>query len=161
MGAKESKHHVDIFLDNPKRFEMRKSRVLFLCTGNSCRSQLAEAIVNARLGERWEAFSAGSRPAGCVHPMAIQALAEIGIAHHGRPKSIDEFMSQPFDKVITLCDDSDENCPVWLGKGKQVHHPFPDPAAASGSEAQKMQAFRQVRDAMADQIVSLLTAESA
>ncbi len=134
-------------------------RVLFLCTGNACRSQMAEAIVNARLGERWEAFSAGSRPANTVHPLAIKALAEMGIEQHGKPKSLDEFAGQAFDVVVTLCEDSDDNCPVWLGSGRKLHRPFPDPARVEGSEEQVMQAFRQVRDAISREIAELLSAE--
>jgi len=136
---------------------MNKSRVLFLCVGNSCRSQLAEAIVNARLGAEWEASSAGSRPAGQVHPMAIQVLSEIGINHQGRPKSINEFLGRSFDVVVTLCDDSADNCPVWLGKGRKLHYPFPDPAAVTGSEEEITQAFRQVRDAITAVVIPLLS----
>ena len=95
-----------------------KKKVLFLCTGNSCRSQMAEAIVNARLGETWEAFSAGTKPAGSVHPKALAALAEIGIQHAGRTKSVDEFRDADLDLVVTLCDSAQEECPVWLGKRK-------------------------------------------
>jgi arsenate reductase len=133
-----------------------KKRVLFLCTGNSCRSQLAEAIVNARLGSRWEAFSAGSKPAGYVHPNAINVLSEIGIEHQGRSKSNQEFLGQAFDLVITLCADAEDECPVWLGKGEKLHMPYPDPARASGSEAEKLATFRQVRDGIADKITDLL-----
>ena len=131
-------------------------RVLFLCTGNSCRSQMAEALVNARLGGTWEAYSAGSRPAGFVHPHALQALAEIGIQHRGRSKSMDEFRGQSFDLVVTVCDDSAEDCPVWLGKGEQVHLAFPDPAEARGSEEEIMKVFRSVRDDMNTKILKLL-----
>jgi arsenate reductase len=136
---------------------MSESRVLFLCTGNSCRSQMAEAIVNARLGEHWQAFSAGSRPTGSVHPLALKALAEIGIDHHGRSKSMDEFTGQSFDLVITLCEDSDDNCPVWLGKGKQLHRPFPDPSKLTGTDQHNMQAFRQVRDDIASALMEILS----
>ena len=135
---------------------MDKSRVLFLCTGNSCRSQIAEAFVNHRLGDQWEAHSAGSHPAGYVHPLALKALAEIGINHQGRSKSIDEYLGQSFDVVITLCDQSDDECPVWLGKGRNIHNPFSDPAKATGSEAEKMAAFRQVRDEIISQVPGLL-----
>lgn len=135
---------------------MGKSRVLFLCTGNSCRSQMAEAIVNSQMGEKWEASSAGSRPAGYVHPMAIKALAEMGIEHQGRSKSLDEFRGQAFDVVITLCDQSDDECPVWLGKGRNLHNPFPDPAKVTGSEAEKLAAFRAVRDDLIAQLPGLL-----
>lgn len=136
---------------------MGKSRVLFLCTGNSCRSQMAEAIVNNRMADRWEAFSAGSHPAGYIHPMALKVLSEIGIDHHGRSKSLDEFLGQPFDVVITLCGKDDDECPVWLGKGKKIHNPFPDPAKVNGSEAEKMASFRDIRDGIATEVTQLLT----
>jgi arsenate reductase len=135
---------------------MNKSRVLFLCTGNSCRSQMAEAIVNARMGDRWEAFSAGSRPVGYVHPLALKALSEIGIEHHGRSKSMDEYLGQSFDVVVTLCDQTDDECPVWLGKGRILHRPFPDPANVTGSDVEKMLAFREVRDGIANEVAGLL-----
>jgi arsenate reductase len=135
---------------------MDKSRVLFLCTGNSCRSQLAEAFVNNRMGDQWKAYSAGSHPTGNVHPLALKALSEIGIDHQGRSKSIDEFHGQSFDVVITLCDQSDDECPVWLGKGKNLHNPFSDPTKVTGSEAEKMAAFREVRDEIIAQIPGLL-----
>ncbi len=137
---------------------MNKRSVLFLCTGNSCRSQMAEAIVNARLGDRWVAVSAGTQPAGYVHPKALAALAEIGIAHQGRPKLADEFRGEDFDLVVTVCDAAAEECPVWLGQGRRVHHSFPDPAKASGADAEIMQEFRAVRDAIAHDISQLLEA---
>ena len=133
-----------------------KKRVLFLCTGNSCRSQMAEAIVNARLGDRWQAYSAGTQPAGAVHPKAIQALAEMGIPHQGRSKHVDEFRGQPFDLVVTVCDDAAENCPVWLGPGQRAHLGFPDPAAATGSDEEVMAVFRAVRDDIARKVPALL-----
>ena len=133
-----------------------KNKVLFLCTGNSCRSQMAEAIVNHRLGERWEAVSAGTQPAGYVHPLALRALAEIGIEHHGASKSVEAFRSTPFDLVVTVCDSAAEECPVWLGKGKRVHIGFTDPAKAAGDEEQVMVAFRSLRDAMLHKILDLL-----
>jgi len=135
-----------------------KHKVLFLCTGNSCRSQMAEAIVNARLGDVWEAYSAGTRPAGYVHPLALRALAEIGITHSGRSKHADEYRGVPFDLVVTVCDDAAENCPVWLGQGKRVHLGFPDPAKATGTDDQIMAAFRQVRDDIAHLAPDLLKA---
>ena len=133
-----------------------KKRVLFLCTGNSCRSQLAEAIVNARRGDRWEAVSAGVKPAGFVHPLALRALAEIGITHQGYSKSVEEFRQAPFDLVVTVCDTAAEECPVWLGQGKRLHMGFSDPAKVTGTEEEKMAAFRQVRDDIASQIPALL-----
>ena len=133
-----------------------KKRVLFLCTGNSARSQMAEAIVNDQLGEQWEAVSAGTRPSGYVHPQAIAALREMGIEHQGRSKTPDEFREVAFDVIVTVCDDAAENCPVWLGQGKRVHLGFPDPAQATGSEEEVLARFRQVRDAIAQQAPVLL-----
>lgn len=130
---------------------MSKRKVLFLCTGNSCRSQMAEAIVNARLGEGWEAVSAGTIPAGYVHPKALAALQEIGIAHEGRSKSADEFRDVEFDAVITVCDSAAEECPVWLGQGRRLHHSFPDPA-----KTDDMADFRAVRDAIEREMVAVL-----
>ena len=130
---------------------MEKHKVLFLCTGNSCRSQMAEAIVNARLDDKWQAVSAGTIPAGYVHPKALDALQEIGILHDGRSKLADEFRSVDFDLVVTVCDSAAEECPLWLGKGKRVHHSFPDPA-----KTDEMDDFRAVRDAIEREIIPLL-----
>jgi len=131
-------------------------KVLFLCTGNSCRSQIAEAIVNARLSNNWRAFSAGTEPSGYVHPKAIQVLDEIGIQHEGQSKSTDQFRDTDFDLVVTVCDDAAENCPLWLGKEKRVHLGFPDPARAEGTDEEKLAAFRSVRDAIAQKVPELL-----
>lgn len=128
-----------------------KRKVLFLCTGNSARSQMAEALVNERLSDRWEAVSAGTKPTGFVHPKALAALAEIGIEHMGRSKLADEFRGVNFDLVVTVCDSAAEECPVWLGKGKCVHHSFPDPA-----KTDDMNDFRKVRDAIGREIIYLL-----
>jgi arsenate reductase len=134
-----------------------KQRVLFLCTGNSCRSQMAEAIVNARLAGNWQAVSAGTEPAGYVHPKAIVVLAEIGIDWQGHvSKHADQFRNVPFDLAVTVCDDVAENCPVWLGRGQRVHLGFPDPATATGSEEDVLAVFRTVRDAIVEQIPALL-----
>jgi len=133
-----------------------KRKVLFLCTGNSARSQMAEAIVNARFGALWEASSAGTRPAGSVNPYALRVLGEIGIEHGGRSKGVDEIRDVPFDLVVTVCDSAAEECPVWLGRGKRVHLGFPDPAEATGSEAEVMAVFRRVRDDIAAKVPSLL-----
>jgi len=136
----------------------QKTRILFLCTGNSARSQMAEAVVNHDLGETWQAFSAGTQPAGYVHPAAIKALSEIGIDHLGVSKSTDFFRGQDFDVVITVCDDTAENCPVWLGKGKKEHIGFPDPARIEGSIEEQMPFFRQVRDDIRSKITAFLEA---
>jgi len=130
--------------------------VLFLCTGNSCRSQMAEAIVNARLSNDWRAFSAGTEPSGYVHPMALQVLEEINIEHEGKSKSTEQFREVDFDLVVTVCDDAAENCPIWLGKGKRVHLGFPDPAKAEGTDEEKLAVFRSVRDAIAQKVPELL-----
>lgn len=136
-----------------------KRKVLFLCTGNSCRSQMAEAIIHAQMGDMWEAFSAGTQPTGYVHPRAIAALKEIGIdiaSRTARSKSADEFRDVPFDLVVTVCDDAAENCPVWLGQGKRAHLGFLDPAKATGNDEQVMAAFRAVRDDIARRVPALL-----
>jgi arsenate reductase len=133
-----------------------KKKVLFLCTGNCVRSQMAEAIVNARMGDKWEVFSAGTHPAGFVHPKALAVLSEIGIQHNGRSKSVDEFQGVDFDLVVTVCDEASEECPVWLGKGIRAHHSFPDPAKAVGTDEQVLQAFRKVRDDIEREIIPLL-----
>ncbi len=135
---------------------MTKSKVLFLCVGNSGRSQLAEAIALERYSDRWEAFSAGSHPASEVHPLALKVLREIGIEHKGRTKSIEEFRGQAFDLVVLLCDSSDNECPVWLGKGRVINRPFPNPANVRGSEAEKLAAFRDVRDGIASELNKIL-----
>ena len=118
---------------------------------------MAEAIVNARLGDTWQAVSAGTKPAGYVHPRAVEALSEIGIQHEGRSKRADEFRSVDFDLVVTVCDSAAEECPVWLGKGRRVHHSFPDPAKAEGTEDEIMNLFRTVRDDIEHEITQLLT----
>ena len=130
--------------------------ILFLCTGNSCRSQLAEAIVNARYPE-WKAYSAGTKPAGYVHELAIEVLGEIGISHSGQSKHIDELPTKDFDLIVTVCDSAAEECPVWPGKaGKRVHHSFMDPAKAEGNAEEQMAVFRVVRDEMLEVIPALL-----
>lgn len=117
---------------------------------------MAEAIVNARLSDNWRAFSAGTEPAGYVHPKAVQVLDEIGIGHAGKSKSAEQFRNADFDVVVTVCDDAAENCPVWLGQGKRVHLGFPDPAQAEGSDEEQLAVFRSVRDAIAQKVPELL-----
>ena len=134
-----------------------KRRVLFLCTGNSARSQMAEGLVNHFLGEEWEAYSAGTAPAGYVHPLAIKAMAEVGVGiSHQRSKSVAEFRDAGFDLVITVCDDAARNCPLWLGSGQVKHSGFPDPAAATGSEDERLEVFRQVRDEIRQEVMHYL-----
>ena len=133
-----------------------KFSVLVLCTGNSARSQMAEGLINARLGDRFTARSAGTQPAGRVHPAAIAAMHEIGIDIAAqRSKSVAEFAGAEFDLVITVCDDAAENCPIWLGRGHRMHLGFPDPAAASTDQMPVK--FRAVRDAIQDRLVSYLS----
>jgi len=112
---------------------------------------MAEVIVNARLGDTWQAVSAGTRPIGFVHPKALAALAEIGIIHTGRSKNVAEFKNENFDLVVTVCDFAREECPAWLGKGIIVHHSFPDPAATD-----ELADFRKVRDDIELVILALL-----
>jgi arsenate reductase len=132
--------------------------ILFLCTGNSCRSQMAEGIVNAHYGKEWKAYSAGTKPAGYVHLKVPTALNEIGIAHVGKSKHIDELPTKDFDVVVTVCDDASEECPVWPGKaGKRLHHGFMDPAKAEGTDDEQMAVFRQVRDEMKEFIPTILS----
>jgi len=123
-----------------------RQRVLIICTGNSARSQMAEGLLRHDAGERFEVFSAGTRP-GRVRPEAIAAMAEIGIdmSSH-RSKSVDEFTEQPFDYVLTVCDHARESCPVFPGHAMAFHHSFEDPAAFEGSDEERLAAFRRVRD---------------
>jgi arsenate reductase len=126
---------------------MSRKRVLFLCTANSARSQMAEGFVRHFLGHRWSAHSAGVHPGEAVHPLAIQVMAEVGVdisQHH--PKRIDLFRHAPLDLVVTVCDNAAEECPVWLGPEARLHLGFPDPAAVGGNEVARLAAFRQVRD---------------
>lgn len=136
--------------------EGNMKKVLILCTGNSCRSQLAEALINTQLSGTWKAYSAGTEPSGYVHPFALKALEEIGISHRGVSKHIDELPTKEFDSVITVCDDAAENCPVWLGTGIRNHIGFPDPAKATGTEDEIMEVFRQVRDSIGEQVILYL-----
>ena len=124
--------------------------VLILCTGNSCRSHIAEGILRAAAGDGIRVASAGSKPAGYVHPLAIRALAEIGIdiAAH-RSKHLDEFLSQDVETVITVCGNADQVCPMFPGQVNRHHWGFDDPAHATGSEEEQFAVFRRVRDEIA------------
>lgn len=124
-----------------------KPLVLILCTGNSCRSHLAEGILRAAAGDFLEVASAGSKPAGYVHPLAIRALHEIGIdisAHTS--KHLNEFTARPVETVITVCGNADQVCPVFPGQLNRHHWPFDDPAHAAGTDEEKFAVFRRVRD---------------
>jgi len=126
---------------------MTTPTILILCTGNSCRSHLAEGILRAALGDRYTVASAGSKPAGYVHPLAIRAMEEIGLdisAHHS--KHLDEFLEQDVETVITVCGNADQACPIFPGQANRHHWGFDDPAHATGSEEEQMLVFRRVRD---------------
>lgn len=123
-----------------------KNRVLFLCTHNSCRSQMAEGLINHDLGDRYQAFSAGTE-ATTVSPRAIKVMQELGIDISAqRSKTLDEFAEERFDYVITLCGDAHERCPLFFGGVERLHIGFHDPSTASGSEAEILANFRKVRD---------------
>lgn len=130
--------------------------VLFLCTENACRSQMAEGLVNHFLAGKVRAYSAGVRP-NKVNPRAIRVMAESGIdiSKHWS-KSVDDFKDLPFDLVVTVCDRAQETCPLFPGSTEVVHVGFPDPARAAGSEKEILSAFRKVREAMREQILPLL-----
>ncbi len=136
----------------------QKQRILILCTGNSARSQMAEALINARYDDRWLAFSAGTQPAARVNPYALEVLSEIGvIPHDAHPKHLSAFLGQPFDLVVTVCDDAQENCPFWPGQGQRLHVGFPDPAAIKGTNIEKLAAFRGVRDDIIAKLLPLIS----
>jgi arsenate reductase (thioredoxin) len=123
-----------------------KKRVLILCTGNSARSQMAEGLLRHDAGDRFEVFSAGTRPSQ-VRPEAIAVMRELGIDISGhRSKSVDEFIGQPFDYVLTVCDNARESCPVFPAKAVRIHQSFADPAALEGSDEERLALFRRVRD---------------
>ena len=126
-----------------------KPIVLILCTGNSCRSHMAEGFLCAAAGELVNAQSAGSKPTGFVHPLAIKVMAEAGIDISGhRSKHLKEFLEQPVHTVITVCGNADQACPVFPGQVNRHHWPFADPAKATGSEEEILACFRRVRDEM-------------
>ena len=134
---------------------MSKRRVLILCTANSARSQMAEGLMRHDAGDRIDVASAGTRP-GTVRPEAIAVMSEIGIdisAH--RSKSVEEFAGGSFDVVLTVCDSARETCPIFPGHGTRRHRAFPDPAAVSGTNDERLQAFRRVRDDMREYLKEL------
>ncbi|MGC3990701.1 MAG: arsenate reductase ArsC [Chthoniobacteraceae bacterium] len=126
---------------------MNPPTVLILCTGNSCRSHLAEGILRHAAGDLLNVQSAGSKPAGYVHPKAIEVMREIGIdlsAHHS--KHLNEFLDQPVETVITVCGNADQVCPMFPGQVNRHHWGFDDPAHATGTEEEQLAVFRRVRD---------------
>src|SRR5690242_21042053 len=129
-----------------------RQRVLFLCTHNSARSQMAEGLLRALGGDRFEAFSAGTE-ATHVRPLAIRTMDELGIDISGQEsKTHERYLDQPFDAVITVCDQANEACPVFFGAKERLHWSFPDPSRAQGSEEQQLAVYRQVRDAIRERI---------
>ena len=136
----------------------KRQRVLFLCTGNSARSQMAEGLLRHIAGDQFEVFSAGTRPVG-LNPNAVTAMSEIGINISGsRSKSVDEFAGQRFDYVFTVCDNAKESCPVFPGGGKKLHESFLDPAAAPVDK--QLGVFREIRDQIAHRLRKFVREES-
>ncbi|MGD1148519.1 MAG: arsenate reductase ArsC [Thermoanaerobaculaceae bacterium] len=124
-----------------------KKRVLILCTGNSCRSQMAEGWVRQDLARHWEAASAGTYPASIVHPLAVRVMAEAGVdISTATPKHVGTLADQRWDLVVTVCDSAREACPVFPAAAEQIHVGFPDPIMALGSEEERLAAYRAVRD---------------
>jgi len=120
-------------------------KILFLCTHNAARSQMAEGLINARYSDRYNAYSAGNEPTD-VHPCAVEAMAEVGIDISAqRVKSLDEFADASFDYVVTMCADAAENCPIFPGGVEYLEHAFPDPVTAKSDEGNQCEPFRQVR----------------
>src|SRR5437588_6903268 len=131
-------------------------RVLFLCTHNSARSQMAEGLLRNLGGARFEVHSAGTE-ATQVRPLAIQVMREVGIDLTGQEsKTLDRYLSQPFDVVITVCDQANESCPVFPGARRRLHWSFPDPSKAEGTQEEQLAVYRAVRDAIKERIEMLL-----
>jgi arsenate reductase (thioredoxin) len=135
-------------------------RVLFLCTHNSARSQMAEGLLRALGGDRYESFSAGTEQTH-IRPLAIRAMAEIDIDITGqRSKTLHEYLDQPFDYVITVCDQAAESCPMFPGPAHRLHWSLPDPSKATGDEAAQLDAYRRVRDDLAARIRGLIDGQA-
>ena len=136
---------------------MEKKRILFLCTGNAARSQMAEGLARALHGDELDVVSAGSRPAGWVHPLAIRALAEIGIdASDQTSKSAAQFIDEPFDVVVTVCDSAAQDCPVWPGAKRVEHWPIEDPSWGDDDPATRFNRFVETRNELARRIEELV-----
>ena len=139
---------------------MTKKRILFLCTGNSARSQMAEALMNHLGGNQFIAFSAGSSPTGTVHPMAIETMREMHLDISGnKSKSLDQYVNEPWDIIITVCDNAKESCPIFPGRMIQAHWSFEDPAKFEGSDEQKLAFFWKTAEEIATRIRLLLALE--
>lgn len=138
-----------------------KRRVLFLCTGNSCRSQMAEGLLRSLAGGRFEVHSAGTRPQG-VNPRAVSTMRELGIDIGDQSSDhVDSYLGTGVDTVITVCDHAAENCPTFPERVRRIHWSFDDPAQATGTEAERMQVFRRVRDEIRDTLRSWLDGPDA
>jgi arsenate reductase (thioredoxin) len=136
----------------PAAAEKQRKRVLFLCTHNSARSQMAEGLLRYLAGDRFEAMSAGTE-ATHVRPLAIRAMEEIGIdISTQESKTLDRYLREPFDHVITVCDDANEACPFFPGAAERLHWSFEDPSKAEGSEEERLAVFRSVRDRIKDRV---------
>ena len=137
-----------------------KARVLFLCTGNSCRSQMAEGWLRHLAGDRFEVFSAGTKPAG-VNPTAVAAMREAGVDISAQEsKNVATYLGQHFGYIITVCDNAKEACPIFPGPAQRIHWSFDDPASASGSEQQRFEVFRRVRDEIRGRIEEWIRASA-
>lgn len=135
-----------------------KKKILFLCTGNAARSQMAEGLARADHGDVLEVVSAGSRPAGWVHPLAIRALADVGIdASEQTSKSADQFINEPFDVVVTVCDSAAQDCPMWPGAKRIEHWPIEDPSYGPDDPATRPDRFAETRDELRRRINELVT----
>ena len=138
-----------------------KKRVLFLCTHNSARSQMAEGLLRHLAGERFEAFSAGTE-ATRVRPLAIRAMADLGVDVSGQEsKTLDRYLAETFDAVITVCDQAHESCPVFAGAKSRLHWSFPDPSQATGSDEEQLAVYRSVRDAIRARIEAELISQTS
>ena len=139
-----------------------QKQVLILCTGNSCRSQMAEVLWRELAGKGWQVHSAGSKPAGYVHPLAIQALEEVELPVGGlASKSMDQFQTEPMEVVVTVCDHAKELCPLAKGTEQTLHWPFDDPADATGTDEEQICEFRRIRDEIKASIEDFLAQHTA
>ena len=131
---------------------MNKAKALFLCTHNSARSQMAEGLLRHLAGDRFEAYSAGTEATG-IRPLAVRAMAEIGIDLSGQEsKTLDRYLNESFDYVVTVCDEANEACPVFPGAKRRLHWSFEDPSQATGDEEERLNAFRSARDGLRERI---------
>jgi arsenate reductase (thioredoxin) len=138
---------------------MSKTKILFLCTHNSARSQMAEGLLRHLAGDRFEVYSAGTE-ATSVRPEAIAAMAELGVDISGQEsETLDRYLGEPFDYVVTVCDDANEACPVFPGAKNRLHWSFRDPSRATGSEEERLEVFREVRDEIRGRIERELVPE--